>query len=87
MSRINPTSAIIDRRFARQHRRRKPPFYMRRQCSILQRHQRETAFDEIDIVNRGAYWKCLHTVDDRIASGFDEVISINPDIMMMFGCD
>ena len=84
------TSASRDARLARRHRRRKPPFYKRRKNAILLLHlsplkQRE--HNLFDIIDRGAYWKHLHTAGDRIGNSFTSLCELNPDVMMLFGSD
>ena len=58
---------------------------MGRRVSLQQ--QRESDSDEIDLFDRGAYWKCLYSAGDRVASGFDALVTINPDIMTLLGSE
>ena len=80
-------------RWARRHRRRKPPFYKRRQRYLIQIRQQMTKqremdeFDSFDFCDRGAFWRNLHNTGDYIASGFDSLCLINPDLMTLFGCE
>ena len=84
-------------RWRRRHRKRKPPFYKRRQ-SILLKHrisnqgERCPSADtshhcDFDLCDRRCYWKYLHRTGDYLAQCFDNLCTLNPAIVSMFGAE
>ena len=81
-------------RWARRHRRRKPPFHLRRKIAMKKMGTRRITSVDVDddwnlhdFIDRPSYWRWLHLAGDNFGEEFDRQCDTNPQFLDLFGTE